>query len=137
MQEIVWIFSYCAETVTREDTQELKLFKRYVDDIVCTVKGNTLDYFEYANFLNKNLIFTLETPNGSGDLAFLNLNINVNKYRKNSCLWYQKFTDTGIFPNFHSCAPLQPKKYVIHGTVHRIFNATSDWQYIAVVLKKN
>ena len=33
MQEIVWICSYCAEKGRKEDTLELKLFKRYVDDI--------------------------------------------------------------------------------------------------------
>ena len=34
MQEIVWICSHCAETGRKEDPLELKLFKRYVDDIV-------------------------------------------------------------------------------------------------------
>ena len=137
MQEIVWICSYCAEKGRKEDTLELKLFKVYVDDIVCTVKGNPLDYLEYANSLHKNLQFTLETPNGSGDLAFLELNINLNEDRKISCYWYQKSTDIGIILNFRSCSPLQHTRNVIQGTVHRIFNATSDWQSFDVVLKKN
>ena len=137
MQDIVWICSYCAEKGTKKDTQELKLFKRYVDDIVCTVKGNTLVYLEFANFLHKNLQFTLETPNGSGDLAFLDLNINVNKDRKISCHCYQKSADTGIILNFRSCATLQHKKNVIQGTVHKIFNATSDWQSFDAAFKQN
>ena len=94
MQEIVWICSYCAEKGTKEDTRELKLFKRYADDIVCTVKVKSLDYLEYANSLHKNLPFTLETANGSGDMAFLDLNINLNEDRKISCHGYQKSTDT-------------------------------------------
>ena len=61
MQEIVWICSYCAVKGRKEDTLELKLFKRYVDDIVCTVKGNPLDFLEYANSLHKKLQFTLDT----------------------------------------------------------------------------
>ena len=81
-QEIVWICSYCTTKCRKEDTLELKLFKRYVDDLVCTVKGKPLDYLECANSLHKNLQFTLETPNGSGDLAFLDLNINLNEDRK-------------------------------------------------------
>ena len=137
MQEIVWICSYCAEKGRKQDTLELKLFKRYMDDIVCTVKGNPLDYLEYANSLHKNLQFTLETPNGSGDLAFLDLNINLNEDRKISCQWYQKSTDTGIILNLRSCFPLQHQRNVIPGTVHRIFNATSDWQSFDVALKKN
>ena len=136
MQEIVWICSYCAEKGRKEDTLELKLFKRYVDDIVCTVKGNPLDYLEYANSLPKNFQFTLEKPNGRGDLAFLDLNINLQEDRKISCLWYQKSTDTGINLNFRSCVPLQHKRNVIQGTVYRIFNATSDWQPFDVALKK-
>ena len=54
VQELVWICSYCAGKTTKEDTQELKLLKRYVNDIVCTVKGKPLDYLEYANSLHKN-----------------------------------------------------------------------------------
>ena len=136
MQEIVWTCSYCTEKGGKEDTLELKLFKRYVDDIVCTGNGNPLDYLEYANSLHMNLQFTLETLNGSEDLAFLDLNINLNEDRKNSCNWYQKSTDTDIIPNF-CCAPLQHKRNVIQGTVHRIFDATSDWQSFDSALKKN
>ena len=137
MQEIVWICFYCAEKGRKEDTLELKLFKRYVDEIVCTVKWNPLDYLEYANFLPKNLQFTLETPNGSGDLAILELNINLNEDRKISCYWYQKPTDTRIILIFRNCAPLQHKRIVIQVTVHRISNATSDWQSFDVALEKN
>ena len=137
MQEFVWIGSYCTEKGRKEDTLELKLFKRYVDDIVCTVKGSPLDYLEYANSLHKNLQFTLESPNGSGDLALLDLNINQNEDRKISCHWYQKSTDTGIILNFRSYAPFKHKRNVIQGTVHRIFNATNDWQSFDVALKKN
>ena len=83
----------------------------------------------------RHLDFTLETPNGSGDLSFLDLNINED--RKISSQWYQKATKTGIILNFRNCAPLQHKKNAIQGTVHRIFNATSDWQSFDVALKKN
>ena len=82
MRGIVSICSSCTEKGRKEDTLELTLFKRYVDDIVCKVKGNPLDYLEHANSLYKNLQFTLETPNGSGDPAFLDLNINLNEDRK-------------------------------------------------------
>ena len=73
MQEVVWICSYCAEEGKKEDTLEMNLFMRYVDDIVCMVKGNPLNYLEYANSFHKNLQFTLETPNGSEYRAFLDL----------------------------------------------------------------
>ena len=100
-------------------------------------KGNPLDYLEHARSLHKNLQFTLETPNGSGDLAFLDLNINLNEDRKISCHWYQKSTDIGIILNFRSCAGLQHKRNVIQGILHRIFYSTSDWQSFDAALKKN
>ena len=78
MQEI----AFCAERGTTEDTQELKLFSRYRDDVVCTVKRNPLDYLAYAHSLQKNLQFTLESPNGNGDLALRDLNIYINDERK-------------------------------------------------------
>ena len=87
--------------------------------------------------LHKNLQFTLKTPNGIGDPAILDLNINVNKDRKISYHWNQKSNDTGIILNFRSCAPLQHKKNVIQGTLHRIFHAFSDWQSFDVALKKS
>ena len=40
--------------------------------------------------------------------------------------WYLKPTDTGILLNFRATAPIKFKKNIIQGTVHRIFNATSD-----------
>ena len=128
IQEMNWIFSYCAEKGTKEDTQELKFFKSYVDDILCTFKENPLDYLEYANSFHKKLYLDFDTPKGSRDLAFLDLNINVNEDRKISCRWYQKSLDTGIILNLRSCAPLQHKINVIQRTVHRIFIATSDWR---------
>ena len=89
MQKNVWICSYCEGKGTKEDTQEFKLFKRYVNDIVFTVKGNPLDYLELANSFHIILKFTLETPIGIGDLAILDVNINENEDRKISCRWYQ------------------------------------------------
>ena len=65
------------------------------------------------------------------------MNLNVNEDRKISYHLYQKSTDTGVILHFRSCAPLQHKKNVIQGTVHRFFNATSEWQYFGIVPKKN
>ena len=93
----------------KEDTEELKLLKRYMGDIVCSVKGEPLNYIEYANSLHKNLPYTLETQNGSEDVEFLNLNINENEDKKLSCHWYQKLTDTGIILNHSKTPPKMDK----------------------------
>ena len=96
-----------------------------------------LDYLQHSNSLHKNLQFTLETQNFSGDLALLDLNINVNEDRKIDCHCYQKSTDTGIIPIVCGCAALQHNKNLIQETVHRIFNVTNDWQSFDVALKKH
>ena len=102
MQETVWICSYCAEKNTTEDTNEFKKFQRFVENLVCTVKGKPLVYLEYANSLHKSLQISLNTPNSNGKQAFLELDINVNDDRKISCHWYQKPTEAGIIIKFRS-----------------------------------
>ena len=62
MQEIVWILSYCAGKGTTEDTQELKLFKRYMDDIALS-RETLYITLSMQNSLNNDLQFTLETLN--------------------------------------------------------------------------
>ena len=49
----------------------MKLFLRYVDVIVKTVKGDQRGVLQAANKLLSTLQFNLETPNENGDLAFL------------------------------------------------------------------
>ena len=115
----------------------MKLFKRYVDDIICTVRGDRDEYLKFANSLHNNLQLTLEKVNMDGDLAFLDINVNVSSNNNINCHWYQKPTDTGIILNFCSCAPLQHKKNVIQGAVHRVFNATSNWLAFDQALEKN
>ena len=82
-----------------------------MDDIVCTVKGKLLDFLELANSLHRtNNPLLRQTTNISDDLAFLDLNINLNVDRKIGC--HQR-------------------------TVHRNFKATSDWQSFDVVPMEN
>ena len=115
----------------------LKLFKRYVDEINCTLRGDPDEYLKFANSLHKNLQLTLEKVNMDEDLAFLEINVNVSSKNDITCHWYQKPTDTGIILNFCSCARLQHKKNVIQGSVHRVFNANSNRLAFDQALEKN
>ena len=72
-----------------------------------------------------------------GDLAFLDINVNVSSKNNITCHWFQKPTSTEIILKFCSCAPLQHKKNVIQGAVHRVFNATSNWLAFDQALEKN
>ena len=49
----------------------------------------------------------------------------------------QKSTDTGIILNFCRFVTLEDEKLAIRGTVHRVFNATSDWLAFDQALEKN
>ena len=123
LQKTVWICSFCAENGTAEGTYELKLLKKYVDDIVCNNKRNALGN---ANSLPKIRDFILETTKGNGNPTFLDLNIIVNGYGEIYCHWYQKSTDTSTIFFFCCFEPLKYNKIVIQVYVHRIFNAIND-----------
>ena len=111
ISETVW---YCRKCIARREqnksVQQAKLFLRYVDDIVSTVKGDPEKVLRAANLLHPNLQFTKETPNTNENLAFLDLQISIDKSRKISCGSYQKPTDTGTIPNFRSCAPFSTRE---------------------------
>ena len=71
-----------------------------MDDIVRTVKGDPGLVLEADNKLHQNLQFTIEELDSNGNLAFLDLNINVDSGEKLTWGWYQKPTDTGTILNF-------------------------------------
>ena len=65
----------------------MKLFLRYVDDIVRTVRGEPSCLLDAANSLHPNLQFTLEKTNSEGSLPFLDLNMNLLQGRRVTCCW--------------------------------------------------
>ena len=111
ISETVW---YCRKCIAirekNKSGQQSKLFLRYVDDIVRTVKGDPEKVLRAANLLHPNLQFRIETPNTNRTLAFLDLQISIDKSKKISCGWYQKPTDTGTILNFRSCAPFSTRE---------------------------
>ena len=137
MQDVVWICTYCNNQQIVGSYEEMKLFKKYVDDIIRTVRGDPDEYLKFANFLHNNLQLILEKVNMKGNFAFLDINVNVSSKSNIKCHWYQKPTDTGIIMNFCSCAPHRHKKNGIQGTVHRAFNATSNWSAFDQALEEN
>ena len=136
--EIVWYCESCCRAKNKEkDTPQLKLFVRYVVDIVRTVRGDPSCLLDTANSLHPNLQFTLEETNLEENLPFLDLNLNDLQGRGVTCSWYQKPTDTGTILNYRSCAPIQYKQNNIQGTVHRVFRSTSSWEQFDKATKTN
>ena len=116
---------------------EIKVFLRYVNDNVRKVGGDTKKLLDAVNSLHPNLQYTLETTDDKNSLPFLDMSINVQPEGDIFCTWYQKPSDTGTTLNCRSCAPLQHKKSIIQGTIHRLFRATRNWEAFNEVLTKN
>ena len=67
----------------------VKFFLRYVDEIIRNVKGDPSVGLQAANKLHPHLKqpFTLEVPTENNDLAFLDINLNVDGTKKTKCGW--------------------------------------------------
>ena len=107
-------------------SSEIKVFLRYVDDIVRTNRGDTKELLDAVNTLHPKPQFTLETMDDKKSFPFLDMSINVKPEGTIFCTWYQKLSDTGTILNYRSCAPLQHKKSTKQGTIQRLFRATSN-----------
>ena len=80
----------------------IKLIKKYVQNIICTVRADIDEYFKFANSLHKNRQFTLEKKNMEEDLASVDINLNLSSKNKITChvTGFKKTTETGRILNF-------------------------------------
>ena len=79
MENQFWMCSFCRENDQTDinHSSETKVFLRYVDDIVRTVRRDTKELLDAVNNLHPNLQFTLETTDDKNSLPFLDMSINV------------------------------------------------------------
>ena len=66
MQDVVWVCFYCSNQQTVGHDKEMKLFKRYLDDIICTVRVDTDVYLKFANSLQQPAIYLRKSQHGWG-----------------------------------------------------------------------
>ena len=112
-----------------------KIFGRYVDDILRSVKIAEIDrLLSYVNTLHPNLELTIELQL-TGTLPFLEMLIRQSG-RTISPEWYSKPTDTGLAFGFHACAPTKYKRNIVQGTLHRIDHSISTWEAFDKGLRK-
>ena len=139
MEKQFWMCAFCRENDKTDinHSSETKVFLRYVDDIVRTVRGDKKELLDAVNNFHPNIQFTLETTDDKNSLPFLDMSIDVKREWTVFCTWYQKPSDSGTILNYRSCAPLQHKKRIIQGTIHRLFQATSNWEAFHEALTKN
>ena len=53
MQDVVWICISCNKQQIVGRYEEMKVFKRYVDDIICRIRGDPDEYLKFGNSLQK------------------------------------------------------------------------------------
>ena len=80
--------------------------------------------------------FTLEELDSCGNLAFLDLNVNVDSGKKGHMWFVLNFTDPGTILNFRGSHLCSTNKNVIEGTVHRVFRNTATWESFDQALGK-
>ena len=103
----IWLSKY--EPTIKDDA---KLFERYMDDILRTIKENLIENkLSEINSSHPNLKFTLEVEK-TGELPFLDICIEHHQSMLSST-WYCKPTDTELILNFHAMAPKRYKRSVI------------------------
>ena len=89
-----------------------KLFARYVDDIIRTVRSTEVDsLLGYFNQMHVNLKFTIERSLNH-EIPFLDMVVSQSGNRL-STRWYRKPTDTGTTLSFRALAPMRYKRNII------------------------
>ena len=113
---------------------DAKLFSRYMDDIIQSIKRNRI--YEKLAEINEipSLTFTMERES-EGCIPFLDMKI-IRSQNKLSSTWYYKPSDTGLIMNYHALAPKKYKKSVVSGFVHRLYRSCSTWKNFHSSLEK-
>ena len=115
---------WCGCTV--DESRKARMFSRYMDDILRSAKPeNITGILERVNKLHQNIEFTIERQE-NGSLPFLDMRVKQTGADVDTT-WYRKPTDTGLTLFFRALAPMRYKKNTVRGTVHRVFNASSNW----------
>ena len=114
---------------------ELKVFARYVDDIIRPIKTREIDQLlAKFNQLHPNLRFTIERC-VEQKIPFLEMKLSTRDGRM-STIWYTQPTDTGTSMSFRAIAPMRYKRNLISGHIHRSFNSCSDWKSFHAGIEK-
>ena len=126
---IAGIFMVQMETETVPKLREnVKVWKRYVDDTFCVIKKGTDKAI--LNELNKNKHVKFTAENQSNNmLAFLDV-LLINRFGTIDTTVYWKSTNTDIYINWNSFAPETWKKSTLKILIHRAFRICSQPYFV-------
>ena len=127
MKNRIWICSFCRENDKTDINQlsKTKVLLRYVEDIVRTVRGDTKELLGAVKNLHPNRQFSLETTDNKNSLPFLTCQLT---YNTGDNFLHMISKTIRYWNNYRWCAPLQYKKSIIQGTIHRLFRAIFNWE---------
>ena len=94
MKDMVWYCSNCQKInkLDIEPKTKRQPLLRYVDDKICTVNREPDTLLRKVNMLHRKMECTMEKPYENGNLAFLEMNINVKSCKEINYKWYNKPT---------------------------------------------
>ena len=111
MKNMMWYCSNCQKVnkLDSEPGNERQFFQRYETQTICTLSDELYRLLKKVNTLHTKFEFTTETPDKNGNIAFLDMIINVKTSKQKNGEWYRKPDATGVVLNFRSCAPIKHK----------------------------
>ena len=118
MGDVVWKSSLCENSTTDNQNRKRKLFERYVNDIICTVKDHPKKLASTRKQFVKKIRLQKKIEE-KYDLVFLDMAVYVTK--KSLLKTVPNTTDSGTILNLRSRAPDLHTRYIVEGTIHRFF----------------
>lgn len=114
------------EEIQRHAPCTPKLWRRYVDDIICILpKEQVEQYLAHINSINSNIQFTVEKEQNNA-LPFLDLQIIRKNDGSLTFTVYRKPTHTENYLKFDSSNPINHKKAVIRSLIDRSLKICSN-----------
>ena len=94
-------------------------YRRYVDDsfFIFESRVHVKKFLKYINSRHHHIQFTCEEESNN-KISFLDISMTRSLYRKK--------TFSGVYLNFNSFLPIDPKKGLIHTLLFRAYNICAD-----------
>ena len=94
-------------------------WKRYVDDVICTVKKVQVDIlFNNINQMDAHIKFTMESPDSEGSIPFLDTKCIPNSNNTIHTTIYRKPIHTDRYLDWNSNLPRSNRRSVIQALTH-------------------
>ena len=133
------IYLYHLEKSLPDIGVNIKLWKRYVYDVIAIVDSN-YEAEKLLTSINKwssTLHFTIETEDNDGTLNFQDLKLQYSYMERcYSASVYIKATNTTLMGDFHALSPTSHKVSTLMSLLNRAYTHSSSWSSFAVEIDR-